>query len=39
MLAVSATITPVGEQRSQLGRFYARLGFVQTGRASASAKL
>jgi hypothetical protein len=36
---VSVTTTPVGEQRHRLGRFYARLGFEQTGRASASTKL
>lgn len=37
--AVSVTITPVGERRHRLSRFYARLGFEQTGRMSASATL
>jgi GNAT superfamily N-acetyltransferase len=37
--AVSVTITPVGERRHQLSRFYARLGFEQAGRMSASAAL
>ena len=37
--AVSVTITPLGEQRHQLSQFYARLGFEQTGRTSASATL
>ena len=36
---VTVTIAPQGEQRHQLGQFYARLGFEQTGRTSASAKL
>jgi len=37
--AVSVTITPSGEQRHRLNRFYATLGFEQTGRRSASIKL
>jgi len=37
--AVSVTITPIGEQQHQLSKFYARLGFEQTGRTSASATL
>lgn len=37
--AISVTITPVGEQRHRLGRFYAGLGFEQTGRMSASITL
>jgi GNAT superfamily N-acetyltransferase len=37
--AVPVTITPLGEQRHQLSQFYARLGFEQTGRTSASAAL
>jgi GNAT superfamily N-acetyltransferase len=37
--AVSVTITPVGERRHRLSQFYARLGFEQTGRMSASAPL
>jgi GNAT superfamily N-acetyltransferase len=37
--AVSVTITPIGEQRHCLSRFYGRLGFEQTGRTSASATL
>jgi GNAT superfamily N-acetyltransferase len=37
--AVTVTITQPGEQRYQLGQFYARLGFEQTGRTSASATL
>jgi len=37
--AVSVTITPLGEQRHRLGRFYAALGFEQTGRMSASITL
>lgn len=38
-LAVSVTITPVGEQRHRLSRFYARLGFEPSGRKSATAML
>jgi hypothetical protein len=37
--AVSVTITPMGERRHQLSRFYARLGFEQTGPMTASATL
>ena len=37
--AVSVTITPTGERRQRLSRFYARLGFELTGRTSASAML
>jgi GNAT superfamily N-acetyltransferase len=37
--AVSVTITPLGEQRHRLSRFYAALGFEQTGRMSASITL
>jgi GNAT superfamily N-acetyltransferase len=37
--AIVVTITPLGEQRHQLSRFYAALGFEQTGRMSASATL
>jgi GNAT superfamily N-acetyltransferase len=37
--AVSVTITPIGERRHQLSRFYARLGFEPTGRMSATANL
>jgi GNAT superfamily N-acetyltransferase len=37
--AIAVTITPLGEQRHQLSRFYATLGFEQTGRMSASAAL
>jgi len=37
--AVSVTVTPVGEQRHRLSRFYLRLGFEQTGRVSLSAPL
>ena len=37
--AVSVTITPLGEQRHRLSRFYATLGFEQTGRMSASIRL
>jgi GNAT superfamily N-acetyltransferase len=37
--AVSVTITPAGERRHQLSRFYARLGFEQTDRTSAYARL
>ena len=37
--AVSVTITPMGEQRHRLSRFYARLGFEETGRMTASATL
>ena len=37
--AVSVTITVAGERRHGLGQFYARLGFVQSGRISASAML
>ena len=35
--AVSVTITPLGERRQRLSRFYRRLGFELTGRTSASA--
>ncbi len=37
--AVSVTITPMGERRHRLSRFYARFGFEQTGRMTASATL
>ena len=37
--AVSVTITPAGERRHGLSQFYARLGFDQSGRISASATL
>ena len=37
--AVSVTITPAGERRHGLSQFYARLGFAQSGRISASATL
>ena len=37
--AVSVTITAAGEQRHGLSQFYARLGFAQSGRISASAAL
>lgn len=37
--AVSVTITPAGERRLGLSQFYARLGFAQSGRISASATL
>jgi GNAT superfamily N-acetyltransferase len=37
--AVSVTITPIGERRLRLSRFYRRLGFELTGRTSASAML
>jgi hypothetical protein len=37
--AVSVTITTAGERRHGLGQFYARLGFAQSGRISASAAL
>jgi GNAT superfamily N-acetyltransferase len=37
--AVSVTITPAGERRHRLSQFYAKLGFMQSGRTSASAKL
>jgi GNAT superfamily N-acetyltransferase len=37
--AVGVTITPQGEQTHGLGRFYARLGFVDMGRASAVKRL
>jgi len=37
--AVSVTITPTGEARHRLSRFYSRLGFEPTGRMSASAML
>jgi len=37
--AVSVTITPMGEQRYRLSRFYIRFGFEQTGRMTASATL
>jgi GNAT superfamily N-acetyltransferase len=36
---VAVTITPAGEQRHQLSQFYARLGFQQTDRKSASVTL
>jgi GNAT superfamily N-acetyltransferase len=37
--AVSVTITPIGERRQRLSRFYRRLGFELTGRTSASTML
>jgi len=37
--AVSVTITPARERRHGLSQFYARLGFAQSGRMSASATL
>jgi GNAT superfamily N-acetyltransferase len=37
--AVSVTITPAGERQHQLSRFYAHLGFEQSGRMSATATL
>ena len=37
--AVSVTITPAGEWRHGLSQLYARLGFAQSGRMSASATL
>jgi GNAT superfamily N-acetyltransferase len=37
--AVSVTITPTGERRYRLSQFYARLGFAQSDRMSASASL
>ena len=37
--AVSVTITPAGERRHGLSQFYARRGFAQSGRMSASATL
>lgn len=37
--AVSVTITPAGERRHRLGRFYAALGFAQSGRMNALATL
>jgi hypothetical protein len=37
--AVSVTIARAGEQRERLSRFYARLGFAQTGRTWAVAML
>ena len=37
--AVGVTITPQGEQAHGLGRFYARLGFVDMGRVSAVLRL
>jgi GNAT superfamily N-acetyltransferase len=37
--AVCVTITPAGERQHGLSQFYARLGFVQTGRTNASAVL
>ena len=37
--AIAVTITPLGEQRHRLSRFYATLGFEQTGRMSASVAL
>ena len=37
--AVSVTITVAGERRHGLSQFYARLGFVQSSRISASATL
>jgi len=36
---VSVTITAAGERRHGLSQFYARLGFAQSGRISASAAL
>jgi len=37
--AVSVTITPIGEERHRLSRFYAGIGFEPSGRTSASAAL
>ncbi|MCK6450743.1 MAG: GNAT family N-acetyltransferase [Alphaproteobacteria bacterium] len=37
--AVGVTITPQGERTHGLGRFYAKLGFVELGRASAVLRL
>lgn len=37
--AVSVTIAPTDERRDRLSRFYARLGFRETGRTSAVAML
>jgi GNAT superfamily N-acetyltransferase len=37
--AVSVTITPAGDARHQLSRFYVRLGFEPSGRKSATAML
>jgi GNAT superfamily N-acetyltransferase len=37
--AVSVTITPIGEERHRLSRFYSALGFELSGRMSASASL
>jgi GNAT superfamily N-acetyltransferase len=37
--AVSVTITPIGEQRHRLSRFYAGIGFEPSGRSSASVAL
>jgi GNAT superfamily N-acetyltransferase len=37
--AVGVTITPQGEETHGLGRFYARLGFVDMGRVSAVKRL
>ena len=37
--AISVTITAAGERRHGLSQFYARLGFAQSGRISASAML
>jgi GNAT superfamily N-acetyltransferase len=37
--AVSVTIAPADERRDRLSRFYARLGFRETGRTSAVAML
>jgi GNAT superfamily N-acetyltransferase len=37
--AVSVTIAPADDRRDRLNRFYARLGFMQTGRTWAVANL
>ena len=37
--AVSVTVTPIGEQRHRLSKFYARLGFAPTDRASLAVLL
>jgi len=37
--AISVTITAAGERRHSLTQFYARLGFAQSDRISASATL
>jgi GNAT superfamily N-acetyltransferase len=37
--AVAVTITPIGEERHRLSRFYCKLGFELSGRTSASASL